>query len=89
MAYTRRELYTLDKNMQRYLDTLMKNMVVEMPPSIAQCIGKHKTIQRIRQMDKKNPYILIGRDDKYHISIVKIREPVKIKKDGNKYSFFL
>ena len=87
MGYTRREFYTKDKQMQNYLDNLMKNMVVELPPRVAQDIGRHKTIKNIRDMDHKNPLIIIGADQKYHISIIKIRDPVKIKKNGNKYYF--
>jgi hypothetical protein len=87
MAYTRREYYTKDKEIQKYIDRLMVKSVVEMPPRIAMDIGRNKTIRTIRDMDRKNPYILIGADQKYHISIMKTREPLKIVKIGDKYIF--
>jgi hypothetical protein len=40
-------------------------------------------------MDRINPYILIGADQKYHVSIIKIREPVRIVKKGDRYVFSL
>jgi hypothetical protein len=87
MAYPRREFYTKDKEIQKYIDRLMVKSVVEMPPKMAQDIGRNKTIRNIRDMDRKNPYILIGADQKYHISIMKMREPLKITKIGDKYVF--
>jgi hypothetical protein len=89
MAYTRRELYTTNKETQLYLDRLMKDLVVELPPRLAMDIGRHKTIQNIRNLDRKNPYILIGRDDKYHVSIIKLRATVRVKREGNRYIFSL
>jgi len=82
-------MFITDKKIQNYFDKLMKDMVVELPPRLAQDIGRHKTIQNIRKMDKTNPYILICRDQKYHISIIKMREPVKIIKKGDRYIFSL
>jgi predicted nuclease of predicted toxin-antitoxin system len=87
MAYTRREFYTKDKEIQKYIDKLMTKSVVEMPPKMAQDLGRNKTIQTIRDMDRRNPYILICRDQKYHISVMKTREPLKIVKIGDKYVF--
>lgn len=89
MSYIRREFYTKDKEIQKYLDRLITKSVVAIPPKIAQDIGRHKTIRNIRELDRKNPYILIGADQKYHISIVKIRDPVKITKKGDRYIFSL
>jgi hypothetical protein len=89
MSYVRREFYTKDKEVQQIIDRLMIHGVVEMPPRIAMDFGRNKTITTLREMDRKNPYILIGNDRKYHKSIVKIREPVKIIKKGNKYVFSL
>jgi predicted nuclease of predicted toxin-antitoxin system len=54
---------------------------------MAQDLGRNKTIQTIRDMDRRNPYILICRDQKYHISVMKTREPLKIVKIGDKYVF--
>lgn len=87
MAYTRREFYTKDKEIQKYIDRLMVKSVVAMPPKMAQDLGRNKTIQTIRDMDRRNPYILICRDQKYHISVMKTREPLKIVKVGDKYVF--
>ena len=89
MAYIRREFYTKDKEMQRYLDSLMTELSVTLPPRLAQDIGRHKTIQNIRNLDRNNPFILICRDQKYHKSVIKIRDPLKIKKNGDKYIFDL
>ena len=89
MTYYRKEFYTKNTEIQKYIDSLMKNRFVEMPPSIAQELGRHKTIRNIRDMDRKNPYILIGADQKYHVSIMRIRDPVKIIKIGEKYVFSL
>jgi hypothetical protein len=71
------------------MDRLMNKQVVELPPKIAQDISRHKTIRGIRDLDRINPYILIGEDRKYRTSIMKIREPVKIIKKGDKYIFSL
>ena len=87
MAYTRREFYTKNKDIQRYIDRLMFNKVTEIPPKIAQEISRNKTIRNIRELDRKNPYILIGADQRYRISIIKIRDPMKITKKGDKYLF--
>ena len=87
MTYYRREFYTKDLEIQRYIDSLIKHRFVELPPKIAQDIGRNKTIRNLRDMDRKNPYLLIGADQKYHISIMRIREPVKIIKIGDKYVF--
>ena len=89
MAYIRREFYTKDKEIQKYIDRLMNKSVVEMPPRVAMDLGRNKTIRNIRDMDRRNPYILIGADQKYHISIMKTREPLKITKIGDKYIFSL
>ena len=87
MGFIRREFYTKDKELQRYMDRLMNKQVVELPPKIAQDIGRNKTIRNIRDMDRQNPYILIGADQKYHKSVIMIRSPLKIKKIENKYVF--
>ena len=90
MSFIRREIFTKDKEIQRYLDTLIKDSVVEVPPKISFEISRYKTIQKIRNIDRKNPHILIGRDEKANMSIIKIRKPLIIKKYGdNKYYFDL
>lgn len=89
MSYIRRELFTKDKEIQRYLDRLMAKSVVELPPRIAMDIGRNKTIRRIRDLDRTNPYILIANDRKYGISMIKVREPMKIVKKGDRYVFSL
>jgi hypothetical protein len=89
MSFVRREIYTKDKEIQRYLDKLIKDSVVETPPKIAQEISRNNTIRKIRDLDRINPYILIGADQKYHVSIIKIREPVSIVKKGDRYIFSL
>jgi len=87
MTYYRKEFYTKNLEIQKYIDSLIKNRVVELPPKVAQDIGRNKTIRDIREMDRKNPYLLIGADQKYHISIIRVREPVRIVRVGNKYVF--
>lgn len=89
MSYQRRELYTKDKELQRYIDRLMMDSYVDIPPRFAQDFGRNKTIRKIRELDRKNPYILIGHDRKYNISMMKIRKPLKIVKVGDKYLFSL
>ena len=91
MSFIRREIFTKDKEIQRYLDTLMKDSAVEVPPSISFELSRYKTIQKIRNLDRKNPHILIGRDEKANMSIIKIRKPLVIKKNekGDKYYFDL
>ena len=86
MSYYR-EFYTKDKTIQNIIDNLISHKVTESTPRVAQDLGRNKIIRQIRDMDRKNPYIVIGADQKYHISIIKIRDPLKIKKNGNKYSF--
>ena len=87
MVYIRREFYTKDKAVQQIIDRLMVHKVVELPPKMAQDLGRNRTIRNIRDMDRQNPYILIGLDRKYNTSIITIREPLHIKKNGDKYHF--
>jgi len=89
MTYQRKEIYIRDKHIQIYLDRLMKDDFTQIPPKIAQEFSRHKTIRRIREMDRINPYILIGADQKYHVSMIKIRKPLKINKKGDRYIFSL
>ena len=89
MSFIRREFYTKDKEIQQYLDRLMNHGVTETPPKIAQTISRNNTIRKIRDIDRKNPLILIGADQKYHVSIIRIRQPVKITKKGDRYYFSL
>lgn len=89
MSFIRREIYTKDKEIQRYLDTLISKSVVSLPPRVAMDIGRNKTVRRIREMDHKDPYIIIANDRKYGISMIRIREPVKIVKKGDRYVFSL
>jgi hypothetical protein len=87
MSYKRGEFYTKDKDLQRYLDRLSVNRIVTLPPRVAMDIGRTKAIRWIRDVDKKDPLIIIGHDRKLDVSLIKIREPVKIVKKGNKYVF--
>jgi len=80
-------LYIKDKNLQRYFDRLMYENFTSMPPNIAKMMGRNPTIKRIRNLDKTNPYILIGYDDKYRVSMLRMRKPLKITKNGDKYVF--
>ena len=89
MGYIRREFYTKDKNIQRYFDILMTKRAVDLPPRIAMDIGRNKTIRGIRELDRSNPLILIGHDRKFNISMITIREPIKIVKKGDRYVFSL
>ena len=88
MSY-RRELFIKDPRLQRYFDELMLKKVVEMPTKISHEVSRYKTIQRLRDIDRKDPILLISRDDKTHISIMKMRRTLTLKKDGNKYYFEL
>lgn len=88
MGYTRRELHTDDKDLQRYLDQLMKNMVVELPPRVAMDLGRHKTIRNIRNINRDDPVIIIGLDRRVGKSVVMLKKPI-ISKKGDKYIFNL
>jgi hypothetical protein len=89
MSFVRREIYTKDKEIQRYLDKLITDLSVEVPPHISFELSRYKTIQKLRNIDRKNPPILIGRDDRASMSIIMIRKPLTLKKDGNRYYFDL
>lgn len=89
MGYIRREFHTNNKQIQNYFDTLMTKQMVTLPPMIAREISRHKTIRNIRALDRHNPYIFIGEDTKFRISMVRIRDPVKISKKGDRYIFDL
>lgn len=89
MSFIRRELFTKDKEIQRYLDTLVSENVVVVPTNISFELSRYKTIQKIRDIDRKNPPLLIGRDDKANMSIIRIKKPLTIKKIGDKYYFDL
>ena len=86
MSYSR-EFYTKDKDIQKIIDRLMVNNTVVTTPRMAQDIGRNKTIRYIREIDRQNPLILIGADQKFHKSIISIRDPIKIKKNGHRYFF--
>lgn len=88
MTYIRRELRTNDKEMQRYLDQLMKNLVVELPPRLAMDLGRHKTIRNIRNINRSDPAIIIGLDRRVGKSIVMLKKPI-LSKNGNRYIFEL
>lgn len=89
MSYIRREIFTKDKELQKYLDRLMTHLSVEVPPCISFELSRHKTIQKLRGLDRNNPPILIGRDERAKTSIIMIRKPLTIKKEGDKYYFDL
>lgn len=89
MSFIRREFYTKDKEIQRYMDKLMDKSIVDLPPRLAMDIGRNKTIRSIRELDRENPLILIGLDRRCNISMIKLREPLKIRKVGDKYIFDL
>ena len=89
MSFIRREIFTKDKEIQKYLDKLLIEPAIEVPPNISFELSRYKTIQKLRNIDRQNPHILIGRDEKANLSIIKIRKPLTIKKIGDKYYFDL
>jgi hypothetical protein len=89
MTYQRKQIRISDRKIQVYIDNLMACGYTELPPKIAQDLGRNKTIRAIRDSDRKNPYITIGHDRKFGISMIHIRTPMKIRKNGDKYDFFL
>ena len=89
MPFVRREIFTKDVELQRILDDLMKYRVVVVPPLKAQELSRHKTIIKIRELDRENPHVWIGADQKFHRSIVNIDARVKIVKVGDRYVFSL
>ena len=89
MPYTRREYYTTNKDIQRYFDKLVHESITEIPSNIASEISRHKTIRTIRDMNHQNPYLLFGHDDKFHKTIIQLKRPMRLRKNGNRYEFFL
>lgn len=89
MGYTRREYHTHNKEIQKYFDKLIQNTTVDIPTNIASEISRHKTIRNIRDMNHTDPLMLFGRDDKYHKTILHIRKPLRITKNGDRYEFHL
>ena len=89
MTNTRREYYTTNKEIQHYFDKLIQDNATNIPSKIASEISRHKTIRTIRDMNRQNPYILIGHDDKYHRTIIQLQRPLRLRKNGNKYEFFI
>ena len=83
------EFYTKNKEMQRYMDILSKDAYVELPSRFSQEFGRHQSVQRFRDPTKSNPLITISKDYKFNQSAIKIKKPLVMKKDGNKYKFEL
>jgi len=81
MTLSGRELYTKDKELQRYLDSIIKQGFAEIPPAIAKELGS----QRIIRDNREN--IRIAEDQKFRVSIIAIKSPLKIRKDGDRYFF--
>jgi len=74
-------IYAKDKELQRILDKLSQNQHVTVPTNIARGFGHNKTIKQFR----KN--IRIAEDRQFRESIIIVKEPLKIKKNGDKYFF--
>ena len=89
MSYIKRELFIKDPYLQKYFDELMNKKVVEVPTKISHEISRYKTIQRLRNIDRNDPPIGISRDDRTHITTIKLRKNLSMKKDGYKYFFEL
>jgi len=89
MSYIRREIFTKDKEIQKYLDRLMAKGYVELPPTMSFEISRFKTIQKLRNINRKDPPILIAKDERAKTSIIKTRYTLTIKKIGDKYYFDL
>ena len=89
MSLSGREIYTKNKDMQRYLDILCKEQYVEMPSRLAQEFGRNRAVQRYRLVNSDIPRITIAKDHKFNISAVKIKEPLFFKKEGKTYRFEL
>lgn len=89
MAFVRREIYTKNTDLQRYLDHLVNHSFVAVPPSMALEIGRMKSVRDIRNRNANDPLILIGHDRKANVSMIQLCEPVKIKKIGDRYVFSL
>jgi hypothetical protein len=70
-----------NNDVKRILDELMKHSYTEVSTSIARDFGKNKATKRVRNN------IRIAEDQKYRISIIKLKEPLKIKKDNIGYFF--
>lgn len=83
MSLSSRDIYTKNKDLQRLLDQLARDCYGETPTQVAKEFGRC----RIVRDNRKN--IRIAQDLKMHISIVKIKDPLKVKKIGDfTYSFF-
>ena len=83
MSLKPRIFYTKDAEIQKIMESLMKNRVTELSPRLAQDIGRNRTTRDFRE------FMLIAGDQAYHKSIIMLREPMKIKKVGDKYEFYI
>lgn len=83
MSLKSKIFYTKDIEIQKIMDTLMKNRAAELPTRLAQDIGRNRTTKDFRD------FMLIAGDQAYHKSIIFIKEPMKIKKVGDKYEFYI
>jgi hypothetical protein len=83
MSLKPKMFYTKDIDIQRIMDTLMKNRVTELSPKLAQDIGRNKTTREYRD------FMIIAGDQAYHKSVIMIKEPMKIKKVGDRYEFYI
>lgn len=81
MSLSGREIYTKNKDLQRLLDQLAKDFYGETQPRIAKEFGRC----RIVRDNRKN--IRIAEDQKFRVSMVKLKDPLRIKKVGDKYFF--
>lgn len=89
MSLSGYEFYTKNKDMQRYLDILSKEKYVELPAKFAQEFGRNRAVRRYREKNMSKPYVVIAKDKTFNQSIIKIKEPLTIKKLGNRYKFEL
>lgn len=82
MSLSGYEFYTKDPYLQKIMDRLVKDFYAEVPPRVAKEISRHKVIRNNRSN------IRIAEDTRARISIIRIKEPLKITKIGDKYFFF-
>ena len=83
MVLSGNEFYTRNLELQKYIDRLCKDFYVEMPPRYAQEFSRHRIVQKGRELNK----ITIAEDHKFKRSVIKIKEPLRIRKEGNRYLF--
>lgn len=74
-------IFTKDKKLQMILDELERNRYAEITTNMSRGLGNTKIIKKNRK------HIWIGEDNKKRTSMIALKPPLKVKKDGDRYFF--